>query len=92
MRPLSPDDVAHRLAVSWSWVYEAAKAGRIPSVRIGGEDGPLRFVPEDIEAWLARSRATWTPGGRSCAVPRSMDEARAPRARSTATTQPQSLL
>jgi excisionase family DNA binding protein len=61
---LKPNDVARRLAVSRSWVYEAASAGRIPSVRIGGEHGPLRFVPEDIDAWLAESRATWTPGAR----------------------------
>jgi len=33
--------------------------GRIPSVRIGGEDGPLRFVPEDIDRWLAEARADW---------------------------------
>lgn len=61
---LKPNDVARRLAVSRSWVYEAASAGRIPFVRIGGESGPLRFVPEDVDAWLAESRASWTPGAR----------------------------
>lgn len=58
---LKPNDVAQMLAVSRAWVYEAARSGRIPSVRIGGEDGPLRFVLEDIERWLAKARAEWLP-------------------------------
>jgi excisionase family DNA binding protein len=61
MELLKPTDVAEMLAVSRAWVYEAARTGRIPSVRIGGEDGPLRFVPEDIEQWLAAARAVWSP-------------------------------
>jgi hypothetical protein len=36
--------------------------GRIPSIRIGGEEGPLRFVPEDIDRWIDEARAAWTPG------------------------------
>jgi excisionase family DNA binding protein len=59
---LKPNDVARRLAVSRAWVYDAAKSGRIPSVRIGGPGGPLRFVPEDIERWLAEARAGSLPG------------------------------
>jgi excisionase family DNA binding protein len=58
---LKPNDVAQQLAVSRSWVYEAARTGRIPSIRIGGEDGPLRFIPEDIERWLVEARDRWTP-------------------------------
>src|ERR1035437_747280 len=50
---LRPNDVARLLSVSRAWVYEAARTGRIPSFRLGGEDGPLRFVAEDIERWLA---------------------------------------
>jgi excisionase family DNA binding protein len=46
---LKPTEVAKRLAVSRTWVYDAAKAGRIPAVRIGGDDGPLRFVAEDVD-------------------------------------------
>src|SRR5579884_1364404 len=60
---LKPNDVARLLAVSRAWVYEAARSGRIPSVRVGGGDGPLRFVPDDIEEWLEEARAQWTPGG-----------------------------
>jgi len=59
---LKPTEAASRLRVSRSWVYEAAKAGRIPSVRLGGPDGPLRFLPEDVERWLERARSDWLPG------------------------------
>jgi excisionase family DNA binding protein len=59
---LRPNDVAHALSVSRAWVYDAARTGRIPSVRLGGEDGPLRFIAEDIERWLAETRAGWLPG------------------------------
>ena len=62
VRLLKPTDVARQLNVSRAWVYEAAKDGRIPSVRIGGRDGPLRFVPDDIDRWLQEARAGWTPG------------------------------
>jgi excisionase family DNA binding protein len=61
LRLLKPSDVAHQLGVSRTWVYDAAKRGRIPSVRIGGEDGPLRFVPEDLEEWIEQARASPTP-------------------------------
>jgi len=60
---LKPTAVAAQLGVSRSWLYEAAKSGRIPSIRIGGEDGPLRFVPEDVQSWLDDARANWMPGG-----------------------------
>jgi excisionase family DNA binding protein len=59
---LKPSEVAAQLGVSRSWLYDAAKTGRIPSIRIGGEEGPLRFVPEDIARWIDDARARWTPG------------------------------
>ena len=59
---LKPTDVARRLGVSRSWVYDAAASGRIPCVRLGGPDGPLRFLPEDVEAWLEQARRNWLPG------------------------------
>jgi excisionase family DNA binding protein len=59
---LRPNDVARLLSVSRAWVYEAARTGRIPSFRLGGEDGPLRFVAEDVERWLAEARGGWLPG------------------------------
>jgi excisionase family DNA binding protein len=77
---LKPNEVAQMLAVSRAWVYEAARSGRIPSVRIGGEDGPLRFVPEDIDRWLAEARAEWSPA--ASLARRTSAEPREPRPRS----------
>lgn len=60
-RLLKPSEVAERLGVSRAWLYEAARTGRIPSVRLGDEHGPLRFFEDDLDEWLARARATWSP-------------------------------
>jgi len=60
-RLLRPQEVARRLGVSRSWVYNASADGRIPAVRLGGPDGPLRFVPEDLERWIAEARAACQP-------------------------------
>ncbi len=59
---LKPSDVAAHLGVSRSWLYDAAKAGRIPSIRVGGPEGPLRFVPDDLREWVDDARARWLPG------------------------------
>jgi excisionase family DNA binding protein len=59
---LKPAEVARRLRVSRSWVYAAAGDGRLPSLRLGGPDGPLRFIRSDVEAWLADARRNWLPG------------------------------
>ncbi len=53
---LKPAEVALRLGVSRSWLYEAAKAGRIPCFRLGDQGGPVRFRADDLEAWLGRAR------------------------------------
>jgi excisionase family DNA binding protein len=60
---LTPSDVALRLGVSRSWLYAAAKAGRVPCVRLGGNDGPLRFVEADLVAWLGRARRVTPENG-----------------------------
>jgi excisionase family DNA binding protein len=79
---LKPNDVARQLSVSRAWVYEAARTGRIPSVRIGGEDGPLRFVPEEIDRWITECRAPWatTPSIEQKGVPRDRRWRNRPRA------------
>jgi excisionase family DNA binding protein len=46
---LTPTEVAQHLRVSRSWIYEAAKEGRIPCVRLGGPDGPVRVVRTDVD-------------------------------------------
>src|SRR5918993_2128901 len=53
---LRPAEVIDLLGVSRSWLYDAAKAGRIPCVRLGGPDGPVRFRARELEAWIEGSR------------------------------------
>lgn len=61
-RLLKPSDVVRFLGTSRSWVYDAAKRGDIPSIRLGSQDGPLRFVERDIETWINDARSRWQPG------------------------------
>ena len=39
---LRPSDVARNLSVSRAWVYEAARTGRIPSVRLAARERPRK--------------------------------------------------
>lgn len=59
---MKPAEVCRLLAVSRTWVYAAAAEGRIPAIRLGGPEGPLRFIRADVERWLQDARAEWTPG------------------------------
>jgi excisionase family DNA binding protein len=59
---LRPQEVCQMLGVSRSWLYQAAADGRIPHVRLGSNDGPIRFAPMDIEQWLENARRQWRPG------------------------------
>ncbi len=52
-RLLTADEVASRLGVQPSWVSKAARANRIPHVRVGRY---RRFRWPDIEAWLEHQR------------------------------------
>ena len=54
----SPSIPVRLIGVSRSWLYEAAKEGRIPCVRLGGPDGPVRFKARDLEAWIEGGRVT----------------------------------
>lgn len=51
---LTADEVASRLKVRSSWVQKAARANRIPHVRVGRY---RRFRWPDIEAWLENQRS-----------------------------------
>lgn len=55
-QPLRPAEVIDLLGGSRSWLYDAAKAGRIPCVRLGGPHGPVRFRARELEAWIEGSR------------------------------------
>jgi excisionase family DNA binding protein len=50
---LTADELAARLEVRPSWVEKAARADRIPHVRVGRY---RRFRWPDIEAWLDEQR------------------------------------
>lgn len=51
---LRPADAAKLLAVRVSWIYEAVRDGRLPCVRVGRH---LRFLPSDLERWVAQQRS-----------------------------------
>ena len=57
---LRPTEVATQLGVSRTWLYDAAKTGRIPSIRIGGPDGPLRFI-QKTQRWINDARSARPP-------------------------------
>jgi excisionase family DNA binding protein len=46
-------DVAAFLRIGRNSVYRMAQSGALPSRRVGAR---IRFVPEEIRAWVARSR------------------------------------
>ena len=50
------------LGVSRTWLYQAAADGLVPCLRLGGPHGPVRFHPEDLDAWIERARASWRVG------------------------------
>lgn len=56
MTLLTTREVAERLGVSQSWVLRRVRDGRMPGFRLGG-DGPVRFVWEEVEAWLRGNAA-----------------------------------
>ena len=61
---LTAAQVAKRFSVSQGWVYQAVADGRLPYRRLGRDDGPVRFVSSEIDAWLETQRRGWTPGRR----------------------------
>jgi len=46
---LTPPQAAALLAVRTSWIYEAARAGRIPCLHVGRH---LRFTRAALETWV----------------------------------------
>jgi excisionase family DNA binding protein len=53
---LKPAEVVELLGISRSWLYDAANSGRIPCVRLGSPDGPVRFRLRELEAWIDQGR------------------------------------
>lgn len=57
MRLLTADEVAEQLRVSKAHIYDQARAGHLPHVRVGRY---VRFVQEDIDAWIGSQRVAVT--------------------------------
>lgn len=56
---LTAGEVAGRLKVPRSWVYRAARAGDLPSVRCGRY---RRFDEGDVERWTVRQKGSVVDG------------------------------
>lgn len=65
---VTASQLAKRLSVSQGWVYQAASDGRLPHIRLGGADGPVRFVASEIDVWLEEQRRAWMPARRGRAL------------------------
>ncbi len=46
---LRPEQAAELLAVKTSWVYDAARTGNLPCIRVGRH---IRFMRAMLEEWL----------------------------------------
>lgn len=51
---LSADQAAGILSVRPSWIYDAARRGELPCVRLGKH---VRFLRSDLEGWVAKKRS-----------------------------------
>lgn len=51
---LTAGAAAELLSVRTSWVYDAARSGELPCVRLGKH---LRFLRSDLERWVAEQRS-----------------------------------
>ena len=62
---LRPGEVATRLGISRTVVYELIASGEIPSIRIGsGKRRSVRVPVEDLRDWIAAQVATRAIEGR----------------------------
>ncbi|MBI1314016.1 helix-turn-helix domain-containing protein [bacterium] len=62
---LTVKDVADRLNVSQSCIYQLVETGKIPHHRIGVGRGAIRFTEDDISEYLQNARELATAGGHS---------------------------
>jgi excisionase family DNA binding protein len=52
---LTCQQAAELLAVKTAWVYQAARTGRLPSIRVGRN---VRLLRSDLEHFIAQQRVT----------------------------------
>ena len=64
------DDVAARLGVTKQRVYDLAREGIIPHVRLGRS---IRFAQEDIEDFVRNGGKSWVGRWRKSSAPQSVD-------------------
>jgi excisionase family DNA binding protein len=55
---IDAEEVARRIGLSRSWVYDAADRKLIPSYRFGNR---RRFLISEVEAWMTDSKVDPTP-------------------------------
>ena len=58
-RLLTADEVAEQLRVGKSFIYDQARAGHLPHVRVGRY---IRFHQDDLDAWVDGQRVASTSG------------------------------
>jgi excisionase family DNA binding protein len=58
---LTVAEVQRWLKTSRAWVYAAVRDRRIPYVRLGGEDGPIRFLESDVREHIRAGRVDALP-------------------------------
>jgi excisionase family DNA binding protein len=61
---LTAEDVAAMINCGPSTIYEWAKGGRIPSLKL---NGLVRFVPEEVQDWINNSRQQASNPGKAFA-------------------------
>jgi excisionase family DNA binding protein len=55
-RLLVAEDVAHTLNLTRQHVYVLAASGQLPSIKLRGGRGSVRFDPKDVEAFIKAHR------------------------------------
>ena len=59
---LTAEDVAAMINCGPSTIYEWAKSGRMPSLKL---NGLVRFVPEEVREWIQRNRQPASDPGKT---------------------------
>ena len=55
-RLLVAEDVAHTLNMTRQHVYVLAASGQLPSIKLGGGRGAVRFDPKDLASYIEAHR------------------------------------
>ena len=58
---LMAEDVAHTLNLTRQHVYVLAASGQLPSIKLGGGRGSVRFDREDVERFIRAHRRGEVP-------------------------------